>query len=323
MTLVSGNPQNDDRDGKAPFPLAECVINVSEGRDQACLRELARTAAAPSGAALLHWDADVDHHRTVFTLAGSLPGLEQAAAALCRRAVGLLGLSRHQGVHPRIGAVDVIPFVPIRGVSMSDCIRSARRLGKHLAQEIPLPVFLYERAASRRTGRSLAELRRGGLEALRRRMARDPDWRPDFGPPRPHPTAGVSCVGARDYLIAYNMYLEDPDPAAARKVAARIRERDGGLPGVKALGFWIASRNQAQVSTNLTDYRSTSLVRLLEAADRHARAMGNRVSSSEIVGLAPRNALGPDATARLRLETPAAESILEERIRQAWPGIRI
>ena len=323
MTLVSANLQHDDRDGKAPSPLAECVINVSEGRDQPCLRELARTAAAPPEAALLHWDADVDHHRTVFTLAGSLPGLEQAAAALCRRAVDLLDLSRHQGVHPRIGAVDVIPFVPIRGVSMSDCVRSARRLGKALAQEIQLPVYLYERAATRRTRRSLAELRRGGLEALRRRMARDPDWTPDFGPPRPHPTAGVSCVGARDYLIAYNMYLKDPDLAAAREVAARIRERDGGLPGVKALGLWIASRNQAQVSTNLTDYRRISLVRLLEATDRLARAMGTRVSSSEIVGLAPRDALDKDAAARLRLENPAAESILEERIRQAWPGIQI
>lgn len=323
MTFVSGNLQHDDRDGKALFPLAECVINVSEGRDQTCLRELARTAAATPGTAVLHRDADVDHHRTVFTLAGPLPGLEQAAAALCRRAVRLLDLSRHQGVHPRIGAVDVIPFVPIRGVSMSDCIRSARRLGKALAEEIRLPVYLYERAATRRTRRSLAELRRGGLEALRRRMAGDPDWTPDFGPPRPHPTAGVSCIGARDYLIAYNMYLEDPDPAAARKVAARIRERDGGLPGVKALGLWIASRNQAQVSTNLTDYRRTSLVRLFETADRHARDLGTSVSSSEIVGLVPGDALDMAAAARLRLEKPVSESILEERIRRAWPGIEI
>lgn len=322
MTLGSGNLQHGDRDGKASFPLAECVINVSEGRDRICLRELARTAAPP-GAALLHWDADVDHHRAVFTLAGSLPGLEQAAAALCRRAVDLVDLSRHQGVHPRIGAVDVIPFVPIRGVSMSDCIRSARRLGKALAEEIQLPVYLYERAATRRTRRSLAELRRGGLEALRRRMARDPDWTPDFGPARPHPTAGVSCIGARDYLIAYNMYLEDPDPAAARKLAARVRERDGGLPGVKALGLWISSRNQAQVSTNLTDYRRTSLARLFETVDHHARELGTSVSSSEIVGLAPRDALARDAATRLRLEKPASESILEERIRPIWPEIEI
>ena len=206
---------------------------------------------------------------------------------------------------------------------MSDCIRSARRLGKALAEELQLPVYLYERAATRRTRRSLAHLRRGGLEALRRRMAGNPDWTPDFGPPRLHPTAGVTCVGARDYLIAYNMYLEDPDPAAARRVAAGIRERDGGLPGVKALGLWIASRNQAQVSTNLADYRRTSLVRLFEATDRHARAMGTRVSSSEIVGLAPRDALGRDAATRLRLEKPASESILEERIRQIWPEIEI
>jgi glutamate formiminotransferase len=316
-------PKHDDRGGDASSPLAECVINVSEGRDQACLRELARIAEAPPGAALLHWDADTDHHRTVFTLAGSLPGLEAAAAALCRRAVDLLDLSRHLGVHPRIGAVDVIPFVPIRGVSMSDCIRSARRLGTSLAEEIQLPVYLYEQAATRRTRKSLAELRRGGLESLRRRMARDPDWTPDFGPPRPHPTAGVSCVGARDYLIAYNMYLEDPDLTAARKVAARIRERDGGLPGVKALGLWMASRNQAQVSTNLTDFRRTSLVRLFEVTDRHARELGTRVYSSEIVGLAPQDALGKDATVQLRLENPASESILEERIRRAWPGIHI
>ena len=315
--------KHDDRGGDASSPLAECVINVSEGRDQACLRELARTAEAPPGAALLHWDADTDHHRTVFTLAGSLQGLELASAVLCRRAVDLLDLSRHRGVHPRIGAVDVIPFVPIRGVSMSDCIRSARRLGKALAEEIQLPVYLYEQAATRPERRSLAELRRGGLKSLRWRMARDPAWAPDFGPARPHPTAGVSCIGARDFLIAYNLFLEDPDLTVARKVAARIRERDGGLPGVKALGLWIASRNQAQVSTNLTDYRRTSLVRLFDTADHHAHELGTRVSSSEIVGLAPRQALDKDATARLRLEKPASESILEERIRQAWPGIEI
>ena len=323
MTLVSGNLQYDDRDGKALFPLAECVINVSEGRDPALLRELARTAAEPPGAALLHWDADIDHHRTVFTLAGSPKALEAAAAALCRRAVDILDLSRHRGVHPRVGAVDVIPFVPIRGVAMSDCIRSARRLGKALAEEIRLPVYLYEQAATRPERRSLAELRRGGLESLRRRMARDPGWAPDYGPPRPHPTAGVSCVGARDYLIAYNMYLEDPNPAAAREVAARIRERDGGLPGVKALGLWIASRNQAQVSTNLTDFHRTSLIRLFEVTDRHARELGTRVSSSEIVGLTPRDALDGTGAARLRLEKPASMSILEERIREVWPGIRI
>ena len=314
---------HDNRGGVASSPLAECVINVSEGRDPAVLRELARAAAETPAAAVLHWDADVDHHRTVFTLAGSLPGLEQAAAALCRRAVDLLDLSRHRGVHPRIGAVDVIPFVPIRGVTMSDCIRSARRLGKALAEEIQLPVYLYERAATRPERRSLADLRRGGLVSLRRRMARNPAWAPDFGPPRPHPTVGVSCVGARDYLIAYNMVLEDPDLTVARKVAARIRERDGGLPGVKALGLWIASRNQGQVSTNLTDFRRTSLVRLFETVDRHAHELGTRVSSSEIVGLAPRDALGRNATARLRLEKPVSKSILEQRIREAWPGIHI
>lgn len=315
--------KNDGCGGDASPPLAECVINVSEGRDPALLRKLARSVEETPGAALLDWDADVDHHRTVFTLAGLLRSLEQAAAALCRRAVNLLDLSRHEGVHPRIGAVDVIPFVPIRGVSMSDCIRSARRLGQSLGDEIQLPVYLYEQAAIRPERRSLAELRRGGLDSLRRRMARDPAWAPDFGPARPHPTVGVSCVGARDYLIAYNLFLEDSDPASARRVAGRIRERDGGLPDVKALGMWISSRNQAQVSTNLTGYRRTSLVRLFETVDRHARELGTRVSSSEIVGLAPRDALGKDAAARLRLEKPASESILEERIRRVWPEIEI
>ena len=209
--------KNDDRGGDASPPLAECVINVSEGRDPAFLLKLARSVEETPGAALLDWDADIDHHRTVFTLAGSLGSLEQAAAALCRCAVNLLDLSRHEGVHPRIGAVDVIPFVPIRGVSMSDCIRSAHRLGKALAEEIQLPVYLYEQAATRPGHRFLAELRRGGLESLRLRMARDPAWAPDFGPSRPHPTAGVSCVGARDYLIAYNMYLEGQDLNAARR----------------------------------------------------------------------------------------------------------
>lgn len=303
-------------------PVAECVMNVSEGRDETCLQTLAQTVVSTPGAFLLDLAADIDHHRCVYTFVGSPEALVQAALALSRKAIELLNLNNHQGVHPRVGVVDVIPFIPLSGVSMSLCIETAQKLGAILGEQLQLPVFLYDQAA-RPPGRSLAELRQGGLEALHARMKNNHVWKPDFGPTTPHPTAGVVCIGARKFLIAFNMYLSTSNVAVARTVATRIREKDGGLPGVKALGVLIASRGQAQITTNLVDYRQTSLVQLFETTRREVRQLGADLLSSQIVGLAPQNALALDDSVKLQLEKPASESILEDRIRRIWREVNI
>jgi len=293
-------------------PLVECVPNFSEGRDAGVLEALAAALRSVPGAGLLDVHADASHHRSVFTLAGRPGAVAEAAYRAARVAVERIDLRRHRGEHPRIGAVDVVPFVPLRGASMELCVELAERTGSRIADELGVPVYLYARAARRPGRERLAGIRAGGFEGLREAVRRDPDRRPDFGPPRLHPGAGATAVGARPILVAYNVLLESGEVEPAKRIARRIRASDGGLPAVQALGFLVDGR--AQVSTNLLDVDRTPPLAVFEAVRREAVREGVAVAGSEIVGLVPERALPGGAEERLRLEGPAARHVLERRL---------
>ena len=271
--------------------LLECVPNVSEGRDPAVIRELA-DAVTSSGAELVDVHSDPDHHRSVFTFMGVPETVERGLLALARTAVRLVDLRTHQGVHPRVGAIDVIPFIPLRGATMRDAIAAAHRAGLVFAAETDVPVFFYGEAAARRDRRELPIVRRGGFESLADRMCH-PGWRPDAGPPAPHPTAGASVVGARRPLVAFNAVLDTGDVEVARRIARESREAGGGLPAVRALGVFLASRGLAQVSMNLLDYSRTSARVVAEWIDHEAQRQGVAVREYELVGCAPADAFDP------------------------------
>jgi len=293
------------------LPL-ECVPNVSEGRRLDVVARLAEAAAAAPGVRLLDVSSDPDHNRSVLTLAGDAAGLHAALLDLYEAALAEIDLTRHQGVHPRVGAVDVVPFVPLGDTPMAAAVAAAERLAPEVARRFGLPVYLYERAARRPERTALADIRRGGFEGFAGKIA-DPVWAPDFGPPRVHPTAGVTVIGARFFLIAFNAVLETSDVAVARAVARKVRESGGGLPAVRAMGVYLASRGRAQVSMNLVDYRRTSVLRTLARVRREAEALGTRVLESEVIGLMPEEAALEAAREALLL--PAAPPILEARLR--------
>ena len=279
-------------------PVLECVPNVSEGRDAARLRELGETVEK-SGARLVDVHSDVDHHRSVFTFLGAPAVVERAALAFARRAVELIDLRGHAGVHPRIGAVDVVPFVPLAGLPMAEAVAVARRVGQALAAETGVPVFFYEDAALVPGRHDLPELRAGGFERLAERLA-EPRWRPDAGPAAPHPTAGATVIGARRPLIALNAMLATPDLAGARAVATSIRERTpGGLPAVRALGLMLESRDIAQISMNLLDYRRTSPSMVMQRLDTETTQRALYITTYELVGCAPASALDDQARSRI------------------------
>lgn len=296
--------------------LIECVVNVSEGRDPVVLQDLSRAASACSGCYLLDLHSDADHHRSVFTLLGDRRTIVDGAVSLAGRAVELIDLFNHQGVHPRIGAVDVVPFVPLEGTTTSETVELARRFGSIVVEELQVPVYFYGDAALSEDRRELSDIRRGGFERLRERVVADEEWRPDLGSPRLHPTAGAVAVGVRPILIALNVELEPPaDLAAAQSIAARIRSRNGGLPAVKALGLALPGRGLVQVSMNLTDYHVTPPFRAVEAIRREAARLGCRVGESELVGLIPEAALSPGAL-QIGLRDFSSSQILENRIEE-------
>ena len=292
------------------LPL-ECVPNVSEGRRPEVVARLAAAASSPPGVRLLDVSFDPDHNRSVLTLAGEPDGLHQGLLALYEAALAEIDLTRHQGVHPRIGAVDVVPFVPLGSTPMAAAVAAAGRLAPEVARRFGLPVYLYERAARRPERTALSEIRRGGFEGLAGKLD-DPAWAPDFGPSRVHPTAGATVIGARFFLIAFNAVLATADVAAARAIARRVRESGGGLPAVRAMGVHLASRGLVQVSMNLVDYRRTPVARALERVEEEAAALDTRVVETEIVGLVPEAAVRGVAWEALKLPGPAA--ILEDRL---------
>jgi glutamate formiminotransferase len=302
----------------ASVPALECVPNVSEGRRPEVVARLAAAVSVP-GVQLLDVSSDPDHNRSVLTLAGEPEDLVPALLALYETALAEIDLRRHEGVHPRIGAVDVVPFVPLGETPMAVAVAAARRLAAAVGSRFELPVYLYEEAAARPERRSLASIRRGGFEGFAAKLA-DPLWQPDHGPARLHPSAGATVIGARFYLIACNAVLDTAEVTVARAVAAAVRESGGGLPAVRALGFYLASRGRAQVSMNLVDYRRTSLSRALDRVCEEAAARGARVESSELVGLLPRQAALDVAREALRLPALDAAQLLEERLRATAPA---
>jgi glutamate formiminotransferase len=293
------------------MPLIECVPNVSEGRRADIIAALA-AAIRGNGVHILDQSSDSSHNRTVFTLAGEPEPLHDAVVRLFGAAIELIDLRAHDGVHPRMGAVDVVPFVPLEGATMEQSVTLAKRTAADVAARFQVPVFLYEAAADHDERRSLSEIRRGGTEGVAIRM-RQSAWRPDFGPNQPHPTAGVTAIGARPILIAYNVNLASNRLGVAKRIAAVIRESGGGLAHVKALGMQL-DHGVVQVSMNLTNYTETSMMMAFDAITREAAADGVRVLESEIVGLVPRDALPGDPARRLKLRAQDMDKVLETRL---------
>jgi len=293
--------------------ILESVPNFSEGRRREVCDALSAAAAA-RGARVLGLSLDPNHNRSVLTLVGAADVLGEAAFAAAKKAVELIDLTRHTGEHPRMGAIDVLPFIPLKGVTLEDAVALSRAVGRRIGDELGVPVYLYESAATRPDRKNLAEIRKPQFEGLRDLIGKDPDRVPDFGPSRIHPTAGCVAVGARMPLIAYNVDLKSEDLALAKKIAKRIRERDGGLPGIKALGLFLADRGRAQVSINVCDYTRTGLLDVFRAVEAAAAESGVAVHSSEVVGLVPEAALPPDALRVLRLEGFTDALILDRHL---------
>lgn len=293
--------------------IIECVPNFSEGRDATVVARIAEAIGSVAGAAVLDQTSDWDHNRSVVTFAGEPDAVGEAAFRAIQRAVELIDLSRHRGVHPRIGAADVVPLVPVAGVTLEFCAQLAARLGERVWRELRVPVYLYEASARRPERVNLANIRRGRFEKLREEVRRNPERLPDFGEAALHPTAGACIIGARKFLIAFNLNLNTRDVEIARRIARKIRASSGGLPAVKALGLFLESRGHAQVSTNLTDFALTPLCAIVEAVQAEAKRHGVRVSSTELIGLIPRAALQAAGDCQLGIRP---EQILENRLEQ-------
>lgn len=296
--------------------IVECVPNFSEGRKTETLKQLTAVIAAVDSAVVLDTHMDTDHNRSVITFAAAPARVVEAALRAVARATELIDLRQHMGEHPRIGATDVLPFVPVRGVTMEECVKLAHEAGERIARELSIPVYFYERAALRPDRVRLENVRRRGLEELRQQIGVDADRAPDVGPPRLHKTAGAIAVGARPFLIAFNINLHTNDISVARKIARAVRARDGGLPFVKALGIELKSRGLVQVSMNLVDYETTGLSEAYEAVRKEAERFRVEVAGAEIVGLAPQAALDKSASYYLKLEDFAEDAIVETRLRE-------
>ena len=297
--------------------IVECVPNFSEGRRPEVIERLARAIETVEGAVVLDMHMDADHNRSVITFVADRDMVVEASLRAVRLASELIDLRNHAGQHPRLGATDVLPFVPVRGVTMEDCVRLAHEAGERISSELSIPVYFYERAALRPERVNLEDVRRGGFELLREEIHRNPQRTPDLGPSRVHETAGACVVGARPFLIAYNINLQTDDLSVARRVARAVRGRDGGLRYLKALGFELSTRSLVQVSMNLVDYEKTRLHHAFEAVHREAARYGVQIAGSEIVGLIPQAALDAAAEYYLQIENFAHGVVLENRIEAA------
>ena len=295
--------------------LVECVPNFSEGRRPEVIEQVMQAIAAVPGVTLLDRESDADHNRSVLTFAGEPEPVAEAAFRAVEAAARLIDLNHHSGQHPRMGATDVVPFVPVENMTLDECAEIARRVGKRIGETLEIPVFLYEAAASRPDRASLADVRRGEFEGLRERIGKDPARTPDFGPERIHPTAGATAVGARRFLVAFNANLNTGDVRVAKAVAAAIREQSGGLRNVRALGFSIEGGRRAQVSMNLVNTEATPIHRVLALVRDEAARHGAAISGCEVVGLIPEAAMLDAATHALQLENFRRDQVLELRLK--------
>ena len=281
--------------------IIESIPNISEGRNQEVIEAVVDQIRTTPGCTLLNYSSDPNHNRTVITYIGDAKGVEEASVKLAKKAVELIDLNKHTGEHPRMGAVDVMPFVPVKDATNEECIELSKVVGKRIAEEADLPVFLYEMSANKPARKNLATIRKGQFEGMAEKV-KDPEWEPDFGGARINPTGGVVAVGARPPLVAYNLNLDTSDVQIAKNIAKIIREKDGGLDCVKAMGFMLEDRNIAQVSINMTDYRVTPLYRVTELVKAEARRYGVRVTGTEVIGLCPMKALIDSAEYYLQIE---------------------
>ena len=293
--------------------VIECVPNISEGRDEKVVSEIAAAVRGAPGVRLLDVSSDSAHNRSVLTFVADAAGVRAGVRALFEAAVPRIDLRRHTGEHPRMGAVDVVPVIPIRGVTVEECVALSREIGKEIAERHGIPVYLYEDSATSEKRRNLAEIRKGQFEGFAVKM-QAPEWKPDFGPDAPHPSAGVVAVGARPPLIAYNVNLGTRDLAVAERIAKAIRHLGGGFRYVKALPVELADRGQVQVSINMTNFRKSPLHRVFECVRSEAERHGVPIVGSEIVGLCPAEALLMTAEHYLRLEKFSGEQVLELRL---------
>jgi len=305
-----------------PDPLIECVPNYSEGRDPAVVAAIV-AAMAVEGVSLLDYSRDVDHNRSVVTIVGPPAAVVEAAVRGAGKAAELIDLTTQQGVHPRIGAADVIPFVPVRNISLEQCVLLARQAGTEIWSRYEVPVYFYEAAAARPDRALLEEVRRGQFEGLRDAVRREVARRPDVGGPDLHPTAGASAVGARRFLIAWNLYLNTADVGTARSIAREIRASAGGLTGVKAMG--VLAQGEAQISMNITDFQKTPVSQVYAAVEERAARFGVKVARGELIGLIPEEAAERESEwLRHFHEFDPEEKILERKLRRPlqWPAVR-
>ena len=294
--------------------IVECVPNFSEGRRKEVVDAIAKSIASVPGVRLLDTEMDSNHNRCVITFVGDRIAVAEAAFQGAKSAVARIDMNNHRGEHPRVGALDVLPFVPISGVTMDDCVALARSVGRRIADELRVPVYLYEAAATRPDRKALPDVRRGEFEGLKVAIETDAERKPDFGPAKLHPTAGACIVGARPVLIAWNVNLGTKDVTVAKRIAKAIRESDGGLPAVRAKGFELADRGLVQVSMNMTDYRKTSLVQAFDAIRELATKERVEIVESEIIGLVPLDAVLLGATQYFKLARFHREQVLEARL---------
>jgi len=293
--------------------IVECIPNFSEGRNPVVIEAIVNEIRKIDGCELLDVEADASHNRVVVTFTGTPEAAVEAAFQACKKAAELIDLNQHQGEHPRMGATDVIPFVPVSEMTMKECVKLANQLGKRIADELNIPIYLYENAATKPERKNLADVRRGQFEGIRQEMHL-PERKPDFGPQVIHPTAGCTAVGARKPLVAFNVNLNTNDLEIANAIARKIRGSSGGFMHVKALGVALEERQIVQVSMNLVDYKKTSVHHAFEFVKREADRYGVRVIGSEIIGLLPMEALLEAAVWYLQVENYKEEQILEKRV---------
>ncbi|HHW56868.1 MAG TPA: glutamate formimidoyltransferase [Clostridia bacterium] len=293
--------------------IIECVPNFSEGRDQEKIAQLVKEVVSTEGVKLLDYSSDKDHNRTVITFCGDAKGVKEAAFKLIKKASEIIDMRYHKGEHPRIGATDVVPFIPVKNATMEECVQIAREVGERVGRELNIPVYLYEEAATTPERKNLENIRRGEYEGFFEKI-KQPEWKPDFGPQEMNPKSGATVIGARNFLIAYNVNLATDNIDIANKIAKAIRFSSGGYRYVKAMGVELRERGIVQVSMNLTDFNKTPIYRVFETIKAEALRYGVNVIGSEIIGLVPAKALFDVADYYLRIENFSENMVLENRI---------